>query len=326
MPPGRSLRVSRQGWYNTKSESGGKKMSSLDNVQFENKPTLRKPYIVCGLNGSFNVGNASVGVADYLLDQYGAIKFAAMPAARYRIYQMPGVDSLRPSFKMEEGLITEAALPSNEFYYATETGTDHDLILLRGDEPSLNWEEYAEAVVELAKSFDAARLFAVGSLLDMSPYTREPLISCTCSDAAVKQEMDNYNVAYSNREGMAAFGQMLVHTCRQKGLEAVNFTVRVPCYPEFNVFLGESPKSLKAVLGRLKGLMRFDLKFDELDADIKEMEGKLSFMRQQNPEFNTLIEELEKKYVEMPYQEALDLSADDAIRLAEEFLKNNGEE
>jgi proteasome assembly chaperone (PAC2) family protein len=300
-------------------------MSSLDNVKFESKPTLKKPYIICGLHGSFNNGNASVGVVEYLIDQYDAVKFAEMPAARYHIYQIPGVDSLRPSFRMEEGLITEAQLPVNEFYYATDTGSGHDLILFQGDEPSLNWEEYAEAVVDLALSFGAERLYATGGLLDMSPYTREPIISCTCSDAAVKQEIDNYNVTWSNREGMAAFGQMLVHACQLKGLEACNFTVRVPCYPEFNVFLGESPKSLKAVLLRLKDLTKVDIDFDELDAAIKEMEGKLNFVREQNPQFNSLIEELEKKYVEMPYRESLNLSADDAVRLAEEFLKNNGE-
>ncbi len=300
-------------------------MSNLDIVKFENKPTLRKPYIICGLRGSFNNGNASVGVVDYLIDQYDAVKFAEIPASRYHIYQIPGVDSLRPSFRMEEGIITDAQMPANEFYYATETGSEHDLILFVGDEPSLNWEEYAGAVVELALSFGAERLYAVGGLLDMSPYTRDPIISCTCTDEKVKREIDGYNVTWSNREGMAAFGQMLVRTCQLKDLEACNFTVRVPCYPEYNVFLSESPRSLKAVLVRLKDLMKVDIDFDDIEAAVKEMEGKLSFLRQQNPQLNSLIEDLEKKYVEMPYEEALDLSADDAVRLAEEFLKSNGE-
>ena len=299
-------------------------MSSMDNVIFESKPQLTKPYMVCGLHGSFNNGNASVGVVDYLIDQYDAVKFAELPASRYHIYQIPGVDSMRPVFRMEQGIITEANMPVNEFYYArTESG--HDLILFHGDEPSLNWEEYAEAVVEVALSLGAQRLYCTGGLLDMSPYTREPVISCTCTDEEIKAEVDNYNVTWSNREGMAAFGQMLVHTCQLKGLDACNFTVRVPCYPEFNVFLGESPRSLKAVLARLRDLMKVDIDFGEIDEGIKEMEGKLNFMREQNPQFNTLIEELEKKYVEKPYEEALDLSPDDAVRLAEEFLKNNGD-
>jgi len=157
----------------------------------------------------------------------------------------------------------------------------------------------------------------------MTPYTREPIISCTCTDERVKQEMKNFHVSFSNREGMASFGQMLVYTCKQKGLDGVNFTVRVPCYPDFNVFLSESPKSLKAILIRLRDMMRLDMDLDSLNNEIKEMEGKLNFVRQQNPNFNTLLEELERKYQEMPYPESLDISPSDGVRLAEEFLKNN---
>jgi proteasome assembly chaperone (PAC2) family protein len=300
-------------------------LSDLDFLKFESKPSLRKPYLVCGLNGSFNGGNVSVGGVDYFISQFGAVKFAEMPASRYHIYQIPGVDSMRPGFKMQEGLIVEANLPTNEFYYTTNTGSEHDLILLRGYEPALNWEEYAENVVDLARYFGAVRLYTMCGLLDMTPYTREPIISCTCTDSKVKQEMEYFQITYSNREGMASYGQMLIHTCQKKGLEGVNFTVRVPCYPEFNVFLVDCPKSLKAILVRLKDLMHFNMNFNELDAVIKEIEEKLNIIRQQNPNFNALLNELEKKFVDMPYHESLGISPSDAVRLAEEFLKNNKE-
>ena len=300
-------------------------MRNQDVLKFESKPSLRKPYIICGLNGSFNNGNVSIGGVDYFISRFNAVKFAEMSASRYHIYQIPGNHSLRPTFKMDDGLIVESQLPTNELYYATNTGSEHDLILLRGDEPSLNWEEYAETVVDLACNSGVTRLYNICSILDMTPYTYEPLISCTCTDAKVKQEMENYYVTFSNREGMASFGQMLIHTCQVKGLEGVNFTVRVPCYPEFNVFLIDSPKSLKAVLVRLKDLMHLDMNFDELDTAINEIEGKLNFVRKQNPNFDSLIKELEGKYVEMPYQESLGISPSDAVRLAEEFLKNNND-
>jgi proteasome assembly chaperone (PAC2) family protein len=294
-----------------------------DNVKFYSKPALKNPYIICGLSGSFNAGDVSLGGVNYLIRQFNGVKFAEMPASHYHVYQIPGVESLRPVFKMQDGLIVESILPVNQFYYATNTGSEHDLILFLGYEPSLNWEEYAETVAGLANDFGASRLYTFCGLLDRTPYTREPLISCTCTDIKVKQEMEKYNVTFSTREGMASFGQMLIYACKKKGLEGVNFTVRVPCYPEFNVLLGDSPKSLKTILVRLKDLTRFDISFDELDKITKEMEGKLDFIRRQNPDFNTFIEELEKKYVEMPYRESLDISPDDAVRLAEEFLKKN---
>ena len=69
--------------------------------------------------------------------------------------------------------------------------------------------------------------------------------------------------------------------------------------------------------------MQLGVNFDEIDATIHELDGKLDFVRQQNPQFNTYIEELEKNYEELAYDEPLNISANEAIRLAEEFLKNN---
>jgi proteasome assembly chaperone (PAC2) family protein len=292
-------------------------------VIFDSRPTLRNPYIICGLNGWVNGGDVSVGGVNYFIRQFNGVKFAEMLTSRYHIYQIPGVDSLRPIFRMQDGLIVESHLPENQFYYATNPALEHDLILFHGTEPSLNWEEYTDTVVSLACDFKASRLYAFCGIMDRTPYTREPMISCTCTDAKVKEEMEKYNVTFSNREGPATFNQMLLYACKKKGLEGVNLTVRIPYYPEFNVVIGYSPKSMKAVLVRLKHLMHLDMNFDELNDAIKEVEGKLDFVRQQNPQFNTYIEELEKDYVEMPYQEPLDISPNDAIELAEEFLKKN---
>jgi proteasome assembly chaperone (PAC2) family protein len=300
-------------------------MSGSDRVIFDSKPTLRDPYIVCGLNGWVNGGEVSVFGLNYLIKQFGGVKFAEMPTSRYHIYQIPGIESLRPVFRMEEGIIVESHLPEDQFYYAKNPASEHDLIFFLGTEPSLKWEEYAETVVSLASDYKATRLYALCGILDRTPYNREPKISCTCTSAEVKEEMEKYNVTFSNREGSATFNQMLIYTCQKKGLEGVNFTVRVPCYPEHNVFIGYSPRSIKAVFVRLKDLMHLDMDFEELDDAIKEVEGKLDFFRQQNPKFNTFMEELERNYVETPYQESLDISPSDAIRLAEEFLKNNEE-
>ena len=284
---------------------------------------MKDPYFICGLSGWNNGGEVSVAGINYFIKQFNGVKFAEMPSSRYHIYQVPGLESLRPIFKMEDGLIVETHLPRNQFYFAKNSGSEHDLIFFLGTEPSLNWEEYADTVVSLAGEFGASRLYTLCGILDRSPYTREPLISCTCTSNKIKEEMEQYNVTFSHREGPATFNQMLIYASKKKGLEGVNFTVRVPCYPEHNIFIGYSPKSTKAILVRLKDLMNLDMNFDELDNAIKEVEGKLDSFRQQNQEFNTYIEELEKKYTEMPYTESLDISPDDAVRLAEEFLKDN---
>jgi proteasome assembly chaperone (PAC2) family protein len=298
-------------------------MENTESLKFFSQPKLHSPYVICGFEGTFNGGDVSMGIIEHLIEQYKAIKFAEMATPRYHIYQLPGVDTLRPIFKMEEGLITEAELPRDEFYYVPDASKDHDLILFSGSEPSLNWEEYAHNIVNLAAEFGASRLFTTCGLFDMTPYTREPMISCTCTSDKIKAEMEKYNVTFSNREGSASFAQMIIFTCQQKGLEGVNFTVRAPYYPDINIVLSYSPKSMKAVLVRLNHLMHFNMDFNEINEEIKELDGKLDFMKQQNPQFRTFIEELEKNFVEMSFEEPLDISPSEAIKFAEELLKEH---
>jgi len=284
---------------------------------------LRSPYIICGLNGWVNGGNVSVGGIEYLIRQFKAKKFAEIPTPHFHVYQIPGVPNLRPVFKMRDGVLTESSFPKNEFYYALNPASDHDFIFFLGTEPSLHWEEYADIVVNLASEFGTYQLYTFGGIMDRSPYTREPRTSCTCTGIKVRNEMEKYNVVFATREGPSSFNNMLLHACRKKGLDGVNLTVRAPYYPEFNIALDYSPKSIKAILSRLNHLMSLEFNFYELDKAISEMEGKLDFIRQQNPQFNTYMEDLEKNYSEMPYQEPLDISPHEAIRFAEEFLKEN---
>jgi proteasome assembly chaperone (PAC2) family protein len=294
-----------------------------EHLIFSSKPALRNPGIVCGLDGWLNNGDVSVGGVNYFIRQFKAAKFAEMPTSRYHIYQIPGVPSPRPVFDMQDGLIVESQLPRDQFYFAKSPVSDRDLILLMGTEPNLYWEEYADNVVSLARELGGSRLYAFGGLLDEIPYTREPRMTCTCTSPKVKEEMEQYNVTFSNRKGPATFNQMLLYACKKKGLDGVSLTVRVPYYPQFNIAIGHSPRSIKAVLIRLNHMLHLDINFDELDSAIRELEGKLDFIRKQNPQFNTYIEELEKDYVEMPYKEPLEISPSEAIKFAEEFLKEN---
>ena len=297
-------------------------MNEMDGVRFEQKPLLRKPYVICGVNGWVNGGDVSVGGVRYLLRHFKGVKFGELTTSRYHVYQVPGAENLRPIFKMQDGIIVEYHLPKDEFYYALNPASEHDLILFIGTEPSLNWEEYSDAIVAVANEYNSPRLYTFGGILDRSPYTREPRISCACTSTRVKGEIERCNVSFSSREGPATFNQMLLHACMKKELDGANLTVRVSHYPEFNVSIDYSAKSIKAVLARLDHLMRLGLAFDELDEGIKELVGKLDFVRQQNPQFNTYIEELEKDYVEMPF-EPLDMSPNDAVRFAEELLREN---
>jgi proteasome assembly chaperone (PAC2) family protein len=301
-------------------------MEEKDKVVFNEKPMLRRPFVVCGLTGWVDGGEVATGSVKYIIKQLKARKFAEMPAPHYHIYQIPGADSLRPMVRMEEGVIVEHHLPKNQFFYARLPNSEHDIILFLGTEPAMNWEDYATSIVDVAKEFNAERLYVLGGVLDKTPHTREPRVSSSCTGEAVREEIRKYNVTFSNREGPTTFNTTLLYYCIERGLEGVSFSVRSTYYPEFNVVIPYNPKSIRALLVRLKHLMRIDLPLEWLDDGIRDFESKLEFMRKQSPKFNTYVEELEKDYIEMPFEEPLDMSGDEAVKLAEDILKRNREQ
>ncbi len=301
-------------------------MATQDNILFLEKPELKQPHLLCGINGWVDGGEAATGTVHYLVKKLRARKFAEMPVARYRVYQMPGQLSLRPEIKIENGLLKKHVLPRNEFFYWVNANSEHDLILYQGTEPNTYWEEYAENILNLARDFDVRRIYVPGGVLDKTPHTRESGVFCACSSRELRQEMTRYAMQSSNYEGPGSFTITMLHMSQKRKLPFVSIIARSTYYPEFNVVIPRNPKAIKAIVLRLNSLLRLNLDISDLDQEADELEVKLNFMASHNQEFRAYIEELEKEYTEVKYETPLDITANEAVQLAEEFLKETRDE
>lgn len=301
-------------------------MDRRGNAIVTEKPQLRHPYMICGISGWVDGGQAATGSIEYLVKKLEAKRFAEIPISRFHIYQLPGQLSLRPYIKVEDGILTEHRFPQNQFFYWVNPSADNDVILFLGTEPNLNWEEYADAILGIAEEFGVARIYLLGGVLDRTPHTREPAVSCAGTSRELNEEMRRYGVQFTNYEGPGRFGSTLLYICQKERRAMVTLTARVTYYPEFNIVIPRNPKSIRAVVSRLNSLLRLNLDVSDLDKESEEFESKLGFMMSQNSEFKTYVEELEKDFVEVKYEEPLDISADEAVRMAEEFLKEKKEE
>ena len=92
-------------------------MAETDNLTFIERPPLRNPYLVCGLNGWLNSGEVAVSGIKYLIDHFDAKLFAEINTTRFHVYQIPGVHNARPVFTMKDGVIEETDFPNNLFYH-----------------------------------------------------------------------------------------------------------------------------------------------------------------------------------------------------------------
>ena len=301
-------------------------MARQSNLLFLEKPELRQPYLICGIGGWVDGGEAATGTTRYIIKKLRAKKFAEMPLGRYHVFQVPGQLSLRPEIKIEDGLLKRHVMPKNEFFYWVNPRSNHDLILYLGTEPNVYWEEYAENILNLAEESGVTRIYALGGVLDKTPHTREAGVFCACSSRELRQEMMKYAMLASNYEGPGSFTVTMLSRSQKRKMPFVSITARSTYYPEFNVVIPRNPKAIKAVVLRLNSLLRLNLDISDLDQEADELEVKLNFMASHNQEFQAYIEELEKEYVEVKYETPLDITATEAVQLAEEFLKETGEE
>jgi len=301
-------------------------MARQSTVLFLEKPELRQPYLVCGINGWVDGGEAATGTTRYLIKKLKAKKFAEMPLDRYHVFQVPGQLSLRPEIKIENGLLKKHVMPGNEFFYGVNPSSEHDLILYLGTEPNTNWEEYALNILNLAADYGASRIYVLGGVLDKTPHTREAGVFCACSSKELRQEMLKYAMQSSNYEGPGSFAITMLSMAQKRKLPLVSIIARSIYYPEFNIVIPRNPKAIKAVVLRLNSLFHLNLDLSDLDQEADELEVKLNFMASHNQEFQSYIEELEKEYVEVKYEAPLDITGNEAVQLAEDFLKETREE
>ncbi len=300
-------------------------MSKPENIVITEKPNLRRPYMVCGINGWVDGGEASTGTVEYLVDKLTATPFAEIPIDHFHVFQIPGQGSSRPHVKIEDGVIREHDLPGNQFSYWVNPNADHDLILFLGTEPNLHWQEFAETILYVARQFHVSRIYLLGGVLDKTPHTREPNVSCSCSTARLKEEMRKYAVQFSNYEGPARFGNTLLYLCRQRRIPMLSLTTRATYYPEFSIVISRNPKSIRALMTRLDSILQLGLDMSDLDAEAEEFEDRLGRMGSRNTEFRSYLENLESDYQEVRFQAPLEMSPGEAVRIAEELLRGNAE-
>jgi len=293
-------------------------------VIFE-KPNLQQPSMVVGFSGWLDGGEASTGTIEYLIEKLKPrLKpFASIPVDDYGVFQVPGIELMRPHVKTKDGVVEEVSYPKNELFYwkKPRSSSGGDLILLLGTEPNTRWQDYIRNVINLALEFGVKQLCSVGGVLAKAPHTREPIVSCSVSNARLKEVVSNYAVQFSNYEGPATFNSAIVAACKEKGIDAIHMTARALYYPEFNIAVPHNPKVILALVRRLNRLLSLKLDLSDLEQESRELEERLNSMVNQSPQFKEYLRELEESYQEVRFEDSAETAPEDLIKGVEDFLR-----
>ncbi len=284
-----------------------------DLVEIWEKPTADEVYMIMGWHQWADAGAISSGLPEYLIEQTGTRRIGEMKPDGFYLFQIPGTHHfLRPEIKLDEGYREELRTQRNEFFYS---GDDRrGLVIFLGEEPHLNVERYAEALLQAVEELGVRRVAAVGGVYGAMPHDKDRQVSCVYSLPDMKDGLAEYAVRFSNYEGGTTIGTYLVDRAEQSGVELFVLYAFVPAYDlsdlsehlrgmrienDFKAWY-DLTRRLNHMFGLGIDLSDLDIKSDEL---ISSMDQKIDELDRALPqlEVREYLESLTGEFVEMPF-------------------------
>lgn len=264
---------------------------SCDKLQFYEKPNVENPRLLLGFSGWMNGGDVSTGTIDCLIDKLGAGEVAEIESDDFYIYNFPGSMELtalfRPHTKINNGMVGSLEFPENLFF----CNGQNNLILFKGKEPHLKWNEFGECIFSLCSEFGVRQIYFIGSVAGLIPHTREPRILFSVSDDKLGEDLQQYGIKASNYEGPASFVTYLTVEAGRRNIDLTCFVAAIPAYVQ-----GNNPKCIESVTRKLAGILGLKLGLGDLRKVSDEFEKRLSEVVHEQPELEKNVRKLEQDY------------------------------
>lgn len=182
----------------------------------------RGPVMVVSFQGWNDAGNAASAAVSYLGQTGERRKIAEIDPEHFFDFQ-----SHRPQISVHEGEVRFVEWPRNQFYEADVEGLKGGVLLMEGEEPSMHWQTFCDAIVHVAQECDVSTVVMLGSLLADVPHTRASAINAIATNDDMT---DGLGFRVANYEGPTGITGVLQHACSKAGLETVSLWASVPHY------------------------------------------------------------------------------------------------
>lgn len=198
-------------------------------LELRETPQAENVVMLLGFRQWADAGSISSALPRYLLERTKSRKIGQIKNDGFYLFQFPGThDLVRPIVKFENGFPIQLDLPKNEFYYGTvgETG----VLYFIGDEPHMDVERYANAILDAAKALNVKRIIGFGGVYAEVPYNKERSISVAYSKKSLKDELGKLSVMFSNYHGGASIGSVLTKMAGERDVDYIGLYAFVPTY------------------------------------------------------------------------------------------------
>jgi predicted ATP-grasp superfamily ATP-dependent carboligase len=279
-------------------------------LEFEDVPELTDPVLIAAFEGWNDAGEAASSVVRHLSEVWDAEVIAAFDPEDYYDFQVN-----RPRVSIEEGR-RMLSWPTTRILAATETGLDHDVVLVQGIEPSMRWRAFTAELLDLAQQLGVTTILTLGALLADVPHTRPIPVTATAEDDAV---IHRFDLETSRYEGPTGIVGVLTHTATEFGIPTLSAWAAVP----HHAGAPPSPKATLSLLRRIESLLGITVPHGELEENARAWERGVDELAQSDEEVAEYVQSLEEAQDTADLPEA---SGDAIAREFERYLRRRGQE
>ena len=253
-------------------------------INIKQRPALKDPILICGFDGWGNALNVSMAMVTYLIHTLKGEPFARISPDLFYRY-----DASRPKVTIEKGTLKSISPPGGSFYAVASRPEENDLIILKANEPTLQWIHFVEELLCFCETFGVTTLIGVGSLFDNVLHT-DRIVSGIASNDLLQSSLRERNVMAIDYEGPSSIHSWIHSEAKNQDFQCINLWCHCPYYLEGTTHFG-----LLAHLGSLLSTLgKFQLDVDTLEISWKEVSRKIQGLIEGNPELSAMINEIKK--------------------------------
>lgn len=162
-----------------------------------------------------------------------------------------------------------------------------DLFLLAGVEPSRDWQNFADDVVEMLESWDIDVVIILGSMFSDAPHSRPIVTTLTSESARLRADTGAERSSY---EGAVGISTVIDLALVASGFETISLWAQVPHY----VHSSPSPKATLALLDKLEELLDIVIPRGDLLVQANEWESNINRIAAGDEDMSRYIRSLEE--------------------------------
>jgi proteasome assembly chaperone (PAC2) family protein len=271
--------------------------------------------LLAAFDGWNDAGEAATTALDAITDALAAETFAVIDPEEFYDFQ-----ATRPTVRLVDGH-RRVEWPAIELRAARLPAADHDLIVVRGQEPNLRWRTFASEVVQLASSLGVEMLVTVGALLADVPHTRPVQVVSSAGDRDLAERL---GLRVSRYEGPTGILGVLGDLATSEGIPTVGLWAALPHY----LNLAPNPWGAMALIEELRRLLPMAVDTSALAEQTEAFDAAVADLVEENPELAGYIERLEADSDEEDDDEEgspglADLPPEELVAEVERYLRDH---